>query len=223
MKIESQVFDFLKDLRNNNNREWFNDNRKSYDLAKSSVLEFTESYIKKLGEIDKSIFEIEPKSCLFRINRDTRFSKNKDPYKSNMGIWITNGGKKSVKAGYYIHLEPGSSFIGGGKYQPDNEELKKIRTEIDYNYTDFQSILSSKTFRKSFSDINASKEVKLTRPPKGYEIDNPAIEYLKLKSFTATKNLADETVLADDFLNQACDIAESLKPLNDFLNSAIES
>lgn len=223
MKIEAKVFDYLNDLKHNNNREWFSDNRKQYEAVKLNVLSFTEAILKNLAETDSSLLNIDPKSCLFRINRDTRFSNNKDPYKTNMGIWINSGGKHSAKAGYYIHLEPSASFIGGGKYQPEAEELKKIRSEIDYNYKAFFEIIQSEKFINTFVGINNSPKIKLSRPPKGYEADNPAIEYLKLKSFTATKDLPNSFVLADDFINNALDIFTILRPLNEFINTAIEN
>ena len=123
------------------------------------------------------------KDCVFRINRDVRFSKNKDPYKTNMGASINSGGKKAMTAGYYFHFEPGGkSFVGGGLYMAEPDKIKKVRQEIDYNWTDFKKILDNKKFKQQYNNLDLSEGISLVREPKGYEKDNPAIQYIKLKT-----------------------------------------
>jgi uncharacterized protein (TIGR02453 family) len=157
---------------------------------------------------------------LFRINRDVRFSKDKSPYKTNFGIAITSGGKKSPLAGYYLHLEPGASFVGGGLWMPGPPVLSAVRQEIDYNFKDFQGILKSAGFKKNYGELYKGDDVSLSRVPKGYEADNPAAEYLKLKSYLAMRKLDDDEVLSGKLVKTAGDAFKALKPLVDFLNQA---
>jgi uncharacterized protein (TIGR02453 family) len=216
--IEKSTLKFLFDLSQNNNKEWFHDNQKEYKALKENILAFTAEFITKFGSIDHTIAELEPKKCLFRINRDIRFSKNKDPYKTNIGISIAKGGKKTDNAGYYINIQPNSSFIGGGQYMVPPNDLKKIRQEIDYSFADFKAILDDNSFKSYYGDLSVDPSMILKRPPKGYSEDNPAVEYLKYKSFTAIKNIPDSTVLSKDFIAECISGMTALKPLVDFLN-----
>ena len=161
--ITKPTIQFLKDLKKNNNKDWFDANRARYEQAKAEYLVFVEQVLDKMKIINPSLQEIQPKQCLFRINRDVRFSKNKEPYKTNFGASFSKGGKKVQCAGYYFHLEPGGSFIGGGFWMPMAPELKKIRMEIDYNLDEFNAIISNKTFKKLFTSLN--QDEKLSRPP----------------------------------------------------------
>lgn len=216
--IEKSTLKFLSDLSQNNNKEWFHDNQKEYKALKENILAFTADFIAEFGLIDHSIADLEPKKCLFRINRDIRFSKNKDPYKTNVGISMTKGGKKTDNAGYYINIQPSGSFLGGGQYMVPPEDLKKIRQEIDYSFADFKALLENEAFHSYYGGLSVDPSMILKRPPKGYEADNPAIAFLKYKSFTAIKNIADSTVLSPDFLRESVKGMTALKPLVDFLN-----
>ena len=144
------AFQFLIDLKFNNNRPWFNDNKERYLIAKNDFYLFVEELIVLLKNQDKSIDVNSAKECVFRIYRDARFSKNKEPYKTNFGAFISKGGKKSPYAGYYIHFEPDNSFMGGGIYQPTPILLKSIRTQIFENCNEYQEILDQKDFKKQF-------------------------------------------------------------------------
>jgi uncharacterized protein (TIGR02453 family) len=163
---------------------------------------------------------LEPKKCVFRINRDVRFSKNKDPYKTNMGSFYSKGGKAVECAGYYFHLEPGACFIGGGYWMPQGPVLKNIRSEIDYNLDEFNSIMQEKSMKKYFGAL--SQEARLSRPPQGYEADNPAIEYLKLKSFVVTAPLPDLLLTDSNLVNIVVDHFKAMKPLVHFLNRSLD-
>jgi len=218
--INPSTIQFLTALKKHNSKEWFDKNRQHYSAAKDNYLEFVQEVLGRMKKIDDSLIDLEPKQCVFRINRDVRFSKNKDPYKTNMGASFSKGGKKVQCAGYYFHLEPGASFIGGGFWMPMAPELNKIRQEIDYNFEAFNKIVNKKKFKTSFGSLNESE--KLTRPPKGYEAENPAIELLKLKSFVVMTAVRDNELTGKALTNKIVDHFESMKPLVDFLNRAID-
>jgi uncharacterized protein (TIGR02453 family) len=220
--IQSSTLKFLKDLRKNNNKPWFDAHRRQYEDAKNDFASFVQSLIDKHGARDKSIATLKARECMFRINRDIRFSKDKSPYKTNFGASINKGGKKSMLAGYYFHLEPGKSFVGGGLYTPMPPELKKVRQEIDYNFDEFKKLIGSKKFKSIYKDLDKSDEFALSRIPKGYEPDNPAAEYLKLKSHIAFLELNDEEVTSKTLLRKSLDAFETLQPVLYFLNAAVE-
>jgi uncharacterized protein (TIGR02453 family) len=215
------VLPFLKKLSKNNNKPWFDENRASYISAKSEFESFVQSLISSYGKFDPTVAHLLPKECIFRINRDVRFSKDKSPYKTNFGAFINSGGKKSPLAGYYLHIEPGGSFVGGGLYMPMPDMLAKVRQEIDYNLPEFKSIVSSAVFKKQYKDLHRGEDISLTRVPKGYEPSNPAAEYLKLKSLIAMRPLSDEEVQSKD-LEKTCVAAfKALKPLVEFVNRTV--
>ena len=220
--LQQSTVQFLRNLKKNNKKEWFDANRTKYESAKKDVEDLSVEIIKRLSHTDDSIAHLQPKDCMFRINRDVRFSKDKSPYKTNMGVYFSKGGKKGINAGYYFHLEPGSSFVAGGLWMPMPLELKKVRQEIDYSWDEFSKITGSKKFKSVFGDLDMSNEFALSRPPKGYEADNPAISYLKLKSFIATTKIKDADLTSKDLVKKVTVHFESLKPLIDFLNRAIE-
>ena len=220
--LQQSTVQFLRNLKKNNRKEWFDANRTKYESAKKDVEDLSVEIIKRLSHTDDSIAHLQPKDCMFRINRDVRFSKDKSPYKTNMGVYFSKGGKKGINAGYYFHLEPGSSFVAGGLWMPMPPELKKVRQEIDYSWAEFSKITGSKKFKSVFGDLDMSNESALSRPPKGYEADNPAISYLKLKSFIATTKIKDADLTSKDLVKKVTVHFESLKPLIDFLNRAIE-
>jgi len=213
---------FLKNLKKNNKKEWFDINRGKYESAKKDVENLSAEIIKRLSTIDESIAHLQPKDCMFRINRDVRFSKDKSPYKTNMGVYFSKGGKKGNTAGYYFHLEPGNSFIAGGLWMPLPVDLKKVRQEIDYNWDEFNKIINSRKFKTAFGELDRSSEYVLSRPPKGYDENNPAIGFLKMKSFIASVKITDTDLATKDLVKKIVMQFESLKPLIDFMNRAIE-
>ena len=222
MMIQKETIKFLAALKNNNSKEWFDANRKTYETAKQDFTGFVGGIITEFGKKDESIAHLQPKDCMFRINRDVRFSKDKSPYKTNMGASFSKGGKKTMLAGYYFHLEPGSSFMGGGIYMPDAEITKKIRQEIDYNFEEFKKIIQNKKFVAQYGGLTINEEFSLTREPKGYEKVNPAIEYIKLKSWIASYAIPDELLTDKTVLSKVVAAFEALHPLMNFLNKAIE-
>lgn len=217
--LQKTTIDFLKSLKKNNNKPWFDENRKIYEASKQDFEIFVQAVISVLSKVNEEYALLKPKDCMFRINRDVRFSKDKSPYKTNFGAGFTIGGKKSNLAGFYIHIEPGSCFIGGGVWMPDNEMTKKIRQEIDYNFKEFERLIHSKKFKETFGDLSVDN--KLVNAPKGYEIDNIAIEYLKLKSFTVSCKIDEKIILTNEFLKEIKQLFTTIHPLLLFLNRAI--
>lgn len=220
--LQSSTLKFLKDLKKNNNKPWFDNHRKEYEIAKADFAAFIQAVIDKHAKNDPSIKSLVAKDCMFRINRDVRFSKDKSPYKTNFGAYINSGGKKSILAGYYFHCEPGQGFTGGGLWMPMPPELNKVRQEIDYNFADFKKIVASKKFKSVYGDLSRDAEYVLTRVPKGYEADNPAAEYLKLKSFVALTTLKDSDLSSKELVKKTVTAFEALKPLIEFINEGLQ-
>ena len=218
--ISKQTLVFLKGLKKHNNKEWFDSNRSVYEQCRAEYQLFVGEILSGLKKIDPTLAELEAKKCMFRINRDIRFSKNKDPYKTNFGSYFSKGGKNIQCSGYYFHLEPGASFIAGGYWMPPSPDLKKIRSEIDYCFDEFKMLMKAKSFRSSFDDLD--REAVLSRPPQGYDIDNPALEYLKLKSFTVTAPVGDEELLHKDLVTKVVRHFEAMKPMIYFLNRSLD-
>ncbi|MFQ3577018.1 MAG: DUF2461 domain-containing protein [Cytophagales bacterium] len=214
-----KILGFLTLLKDNNNKVWFDANKREYSLARKDFEIIVTGLLEKLSIIDEGFKSVETKNCIFRINRDVRFSNDKSPYKSNFAAWFTKHGKKAIAPGYYLHLQPGASFLAAGIYMPMPEELKKIRQEIDYNSTEWLSILNDESFKSNFDGID--QEHKLKTKPTGYDLDNPMIEYLKLKSFTISKLLKDEELYDSKLISKISDLFTLLKPFNTFLENAI--
>ena len=219
--LQAATVRFLKDLKKNNSKSWFDENRSSYENAKKDFEEFIQRLINKTSKSDDTLLGLTAKECLFRINRDVRFSKDKSPYKTNFGASINRGGKKSLYAGYYLHVEPGNSFVGGGLWSPMPPELSKVRQEIDYCFDEFKKIVQSKKFTSAYSSLLHTNEVSLSRVPKGYEADNPAAEFLKLKSIIAMKPLTDKELQSEQLLVSSYSALQALQPLIHFLNRAL--
>lgn len=219
--LEPQTLTFLKQLKKNNNKPWFDAHRAQYEAARIDFQNFIQLVIDRLQQSDPSITGTMARDCLFRINRDIRFSNDKTPYKTNFGASIKQGGRKSGLAGYYFHLEPGSSFVGGGLWMPEAPIVKAVRQEIDYNWDEFQSIIQAKDFQKIFGDVYKGGDVSLATVPKGYEKDNPAIDYLKLKSFIAETAIADEELTTASLHKKTVAAFEALQPLLQFINRAV--
>ena len=219
--LQASTVKFLKDLKKNNNKPWFEKNKQVYLDAKEDVELFVEQVIEGFGKIDADIKPLHPKDCTYRIYRDVRFSSDKTPYKTNMGAYLNKGGKKSPTAGYYMHVEAGRSMAGGGLWMPMAPELNKVRQEIDYNYAEWSKIIGDRNFKKVFPD-GLEEEEKLSRPPKGYDDENPAIEFLKLKSFIVTRTFTDAEVQAKSFLKEIIKTFTAMDVFVHFLNRALE-
>lgn len=214
------ILKFLTAITKNNNRDWFEKNKENYLEVKSSFDDFLEAFYKELLKFDGSLVGLNPRKLAFRIYRDVRFSKDKRPYKTNMGAGFSPGGKMIQEPGYYIHIEPGKCFVAGGMYMPDSKNLAKVRQEIDYNPKALLKILNHKTFKKYFNGLDDFDKVKTS--PKGYAKDHPNIELLKHKSYIVSHNFTDKQVMDKKFVKQAAEACKALKPLNDYLKTAIQ-
>ena len=214
--LKNSTLLFLKDLHKNNNREWFNENKDRYLSANANVVDFVETLIEEIGKFDEQILRIDAKKALFRIYRDVRFSKDKSPYKTNFGAGLGMG-KSNRISGYYLHIEPGKSFLAGGVYQPEPSVLKEIRKEISTNAKEFQEILEQDDFRNNFRGL--SVEQKLQRVPAGFEKDDPMAEFLKLKNFIVVHPVSNEALMKENTAKNFAQIYKSIKPLNDFLRT----
>ena len=194
-------------------------NKKWYTDTRARLLEDVEILLKEMTEIEPELSAFKPKDCVFRQNRDIRFSANKDPYKTNFGVYFSPGGKKSPGPGYYLQIQPGNSFLAGGIWMPEADMLKKIRKEIDYSGAELERIENDPEFKKLFKGIEGEK---LKTSPRDYESDHPYIEYLKLKSFTVSHPISDKAVESGAFLTFAVDGFRRMKPFINFLSQAIE-
>lgn len=213
------ILSFLSELGANNNKEWMDANRGAYLQAKADFEALVNVLLRNLQAIDPGLNGLTGKDCIFRINRDIRFSKDKSPYKHNFGASIAEGGKKSLNAGYYLHIQPGDeSFFGGGLYMPPGAQLKKIRQEIDYNAPELLKIVTAEDFKQAYGRIQGEK---LSRAPKGYDPHHPNIEFLKLKSYVALHKLSDDDIKSPKLIENLTHNFQVLKPFIDFLNVAI--
>lgn len=215
--LQKSTLDFLKALKKNNNRDWFEKNRSKYELAKNDFEQFINKLIAELGKQDVALKGLEAKKCIFRIYRDVRFSKNKIPYKTNFGAVITEGGRKSDKACFYIQVEPGNTFIAGGRWMPAPDDLREIRKEIFYNTKKFKKILSEKSFVKYFKKLS---DVKLKLPPKGFDKNFPDIELLKYTSYILDTPVKDNVLLSKNIFRSCSEIYKAMLPFLKFLNEA---
>lgn len=213
-----QILSFLKELTENNNRDWFKTNKADYDEAMEDFQKIILALSEEVRKIDTSIKEDLIKNYIFRIFRDVRFSKDKSPYKNHFGAYIANGGRKSELAGYYLHIEPGETMLAGGVYGPQKEVLKAIRNEIYYNSGKLREILATDDFTSHFGKMEGSQ---LKTGPKDFPKDHEAVDLLKFKDFIAWRKFTDEEVLSEDFFEHLLEAAKALKPFNDFINQAI--
>jgi len=219
--IHQETLDFLTSLKENNHKAWFDDHRKAYDAAKANALEFTSRLLAKMSVVDPGLEMLTPKDCMFRIYRDVRFSADKSPFKTHMGIVLTQGGKKSGMASYYVHIEPENAFIGGGVWMPMPEALSRIRKEIHYFYDEWNAIMTSQPFTTCFGSLDHEEGTILKNPPKGYLADDPAIEFLKHKSFTATLQMKDVQLMNPNMVEEVSRSFTALKPMIDFLSRGL--
>lgn len=219
--LSKDSLQFLDDLKANNNRDWFLDNKKRYEVFKKDYQQLVADFLDAMKPLDPTLEMLEVKNCTFRINRDIRFSKDKSPYKDHVGIWMSSGAKGMNRSGYYVHIARAGSFIAGGFYCPEAEDLKKVRKEIAFFHEDLEEIMHDKNFQKEFGDFDRNENNLLKNPPRGYEKDHPAIEFLKLKSFETSQKFNIEEVLKEDFVSKMTQKLIVLKPLNDFINRAL--
>lgn len=212
MNIQPSSLQFLQDLSDNNHREWFQTNKSRYEAAQENMKQFLRAVEKALGETD----HIEEAS-LFRIYRDVRFSKDKLPYKNNFGMGFTRATKR-LRGGYYLHIEPGASFAGGGFWQPNAEDLKRIRDEFAADAQPIRQIIADPTFKKYFGTLDGDE---LKTAPRGYDKDGPAVDLIRKKSFVVRRNFSDAELTSDKFLQEVKKTFEAMRPYFDYMSMVL--
>ena len=213
-----KVLQFLENLSANNNKDWFHDNRKLYEECRDKILLITEILITEIRKFDSEIPAMSPKDCMFRIFRDVRFSNDKKPYKTNFGSFIAKGGRKSLLAGYYFHIEPDGSFAGGGLYMPPAEQLRAIRSYIADNGHEFLDIIQEKKFKKIYPEMY---DHKLKTAPKGFPKNHEFADILRYQSFVFSTNLKKEIITGDNFINYLVNAFIELHKINRFINNGL--
>ena len=218
--IQAQTLGFLKELVDNNNREWFQVNKERYDKARENLINLTTDLIAKIHQVDPGVSaDLDPKKSVMRIYRDIRFSKNKTPYKNNFGVSIPSHGAKLGGVEYYLQIQPGKSFIAGGYWMPEAEHLRAIRQEIDYNAADLKKVIDEPGFVELFGEFR--KQDSLKTVPRDYSADNENIALLKLKSFIVMHQLTDKEIQSPKAAEIIINACSKLYPLNVFLKNAI--
>lgn len=209
------TINFLKKIKKNNNTLWMHAHRDEYIAAKEEFAFLVQELIVRISAWDPRLPHLEVKDCVFRFNRDTRFSDNKNPYKENFGAFFAYGGKKGGLPGYYLHLSPKEIFVAGGIWMPEADKLVSIRRHILNHGDELEKILKDKKFKKVYAGLDTEQMLK--RPPKGFPADHKHVELLKLKSFTVSSPLTLEQVLRPGLGKVLDQHFKLLKPFNDFL------
>lgn len=217
--IQRSTLEFLTQLGENNNKPWFDAHRTEFEAAKENTEAFVNELKNAMREIEPALAEQKAKDMMFRIYRDVRFSKDKIPYKDHFGVYLSRAGKKAPDAGYYMHIQPGKSFLAGGMWMPESKLLKAVRQEVDYNFKEFSGILNAAAFKKQFKGLEGEQ---LKTLPQGYTADNPAIEYLKMKSFIVSTHIPDADLTSKSAASKAVKTFALMKPLVDFLNRTLD-
>jgi len=217
--LQKSTIQFLSELAKHNDKPWFDAHRDDYQHAKADVEQFVQQLFEALTPLEPALAGQLGKDAVYRIFRDVRFSKDKTPYKNHFGAFFTRGGRKWDGAGYYVHIAPGAALAGDGSWMPQGALLKAVRQEIDYSFDEFQGILKEKSFNKYFRKIDGEE---LQKAPQGYEPDNPAIEYLKKKSFTVGTKLDDDLLTSKTAIKELVNIYTAMHPFVRFLNRSLE-
>jgi uncharacterized protein (TIGR02453 family) len=215
-KISPSAFEFLKLVKKNNNRDWFNTNKDRYLKEHEAVIAFADALLSEMNKHDNIETESGKKS-LHRIYRDTRFSKEKTPYKTNWSGGFKRATKK-LRGGYYFHIEPGNSFVAGGFWGPEPSDLKRIREEIGHDASPFRKILNSKSFKDTFGSLQGEQ---LKSAPQGFTSDHPDIDLLKFKQFLLVKEFSDKQILSDDVVKQMNDTFKKMRPFFDLMSEVL--
>lgn len=210
--ISKEVFQFLKDLKTNNTREWFNEHKSLFQAHQKEVKELYQQIEDRLAKTD----QIE-KHKVFRIYRDVRFSKNKTPYKSRFAGYFIRA-TNELRGGYYLNIEPGNSMVGGGFYGPESTDLKRIRKEFEQDDTEIKAILDNKKFRSTFGSLQGA-EVKSA--PRGFDAEHAAINLIRKKQFYVVRNFTDKEVQSADFIDQVIETYQTVRPFFDYMSSVL--
>lgn len=214
MGIETSTLKFLKDLGKNNNREWFQAHKDQYEQTMQDVKGLAEKVKQELSK--KDLIE---EAKVFRIYRDVRFAKDKAPYKTNMGVHFTRA-TKQLRGGYYLHIEPGNSFAGGGFWAPSPEDLKRMRDEFAFDAKAIRKITASKTFIKYFGTLQGDE---LKTAPAGYDKNHPDIDLIRKKQFLVMRKFSDKEVADQDFIKEVVRTFEAMRPFFDHMSEVLST
>jgi uncharacterized protein (TIGR02453 family) len=216
--IKKETIQFLKDLKKHNDREWFNAHKDKFVAANENFIEFVQELIGQISRFDKSVSTMTAKDAVFRIYRDTRFSKDKTPYKTHFGASLMPKKNGCGCAGYYFHMDPAETFLAGGVHMAETAQVKALRQEIAYNADRFKKIINDKTFKQNFE----LRGEQLKNVPPGYDKEDPMAEYLKYKSMWITHKVAGKDIVSDGFAAYCAKIFKTMVPFNTFINEAMD-
>jgi uncharacterized protein (TIGR02453 family) len=216
ISINKDAIDFLKDLSENNNREWFNTHKERYTEAHNNIIAFADSLITEMNKHDH-IETVSGRKSLFRIYKDVRFSKDKTPYNGHWSGAFKRATKK-LRGGYYFRIEPGNSRVVGGFFGPLPDDMKRIRQDIDANYEDWWNMLAGKTLTDTFGKLRGEK---VGSAPRGYAKDHPAIDLLRHKQFIFRCEFTDEEVCAPDFLYKVNEAFIKMRPFLNYMSEVL--
>ena len=220
MQIDN-ILQFLTELKKNNNREWFAENKKWYDQVRLEFEQISKELILEISKFDEDIKHVEAKDCVFRIYRDTRFSHDKTPYKTHFGVFVASaGGRKSQRGGYYIHLDPDGCFVGVGVWGPEPTLLKALRQSVYDNIDELNEIRQNPEFSQYF--VNFFEEDKLKTVPQGFPKDFQDAELLKLKHYLVDCKFDEKLMKSDNFVQNVAEVLRCGYPLNRFLNYTVD-
>lgn len=216
MPLNQSNLDFLSTLKANNNREWFNNNKDLYLKQHGDIITFADEVLANMNQHDQ-IETPSGKKSIYRIYRDTRFSKDKTPYKTHWGGSFKRATNK-LRGGYYFHIQPGNCFVGGGFWGPNSADLKRIREEIGANDQELRDIIFSKKFTSTFNELGGDK---LKSAPKGYPKDHQAIDLLRYKQFLLMHKFSDKEVLSSDFALNVSNVFQKMRPFFDYMSEVL--
>lgn len=210
--ISKELFQFLKDLKANNTREWFNDHKPIFQTYQNEAKAFYQQVDERLGQTD----HIE-KHKVFRVYRDVRFSKDKTPYKSRFAGYFIRA-TNELRGGYYLNIEPGNSIVGGGFYGPESGDLKRIRKEFEQDDSEIRAILGNKKFKTLFGELQGAE---LKSAPRGFDPEHPAIDLIRKKQFYVLRKFTDKEVQSSDFINHVIETYLATRPFFDYMSSVL--
>lgn len=217
--MANRIFDFLEQVKRNNTREWMAEHKDEYMAVKDLRDEIAQQFINEISTIDPEAAGMPVNNCVYRLMRDTRFSTDKSPYKTHIGIFVCPPyGKKSLLSGYYLHLEPGASIICGGNYCLPTKHLTAIRNDIRDNIEEYLSIVESPEFKQYFPTVGGDL---LKTAPKGFDRQWKYIDYVRPRDFGVVMSLPDSFFDNDDFISRLLPMLRQIKRLNDFINFSI--
>jgi uncharacterized protein (TIGR02453 family) len=214
--IQQSTIDFINDLRENNNRDWFNANKHRYEQAQQHMIAFSDAVLDQMRKHD-NIETASGKASLFRIYNDTRFAKDKPPYKTHWGVRYSRA-TNLLRGGYYFHIEPGHTFVAGGFWGPEPDDLKRIREDIDMNAGEWKKLLSQPEIVKTFGKLEGES---VKTAPKGYAKDHEGIEWLRMKQFVLRRNFTDAEMMSPDFAARINETFREMRPFFDYMSEVL--